>query len=72
MSQDKLSNQPRGCAFVSYGTKQEAELAIQHLDKQAYLPGALCPLEVRHTQDNVFYSPGYPPAWKKQLLLCTA
>lgn len=45
--QDKLTNQPRGCAFVSYGTKEEAELAIQKLDKQAFLPGALSPLEVR-------------------------
>jgi RNA recognition motif-containing protein len=43
---DKVSNQPRGCAFVSYATKEEAEAAIHALDKGVHLPGALCPMEV--------------------------
>ncbi|WIA44418.1 hypothetical protein OEZ86_007184 [Tetradesmus obliquus] len=40
---DKVSSQPRGCAFVSYATKEEAEAAIHALDKGVHLPGALCP-----------------------------
>jgi CUG-BP- and ETR3-like factor len=43
---DKVTGQPRGCAFVSYATKEEAEAAIAALDKGVHLPGALCPLEV--------------------------
>lgn len=43
---DKVTGQPRGCAFVSYATKEEAEMAIQRLDRQVHLPGALSPLEV--------------------------
>jgi CUG-BP- and ETR3-like factor len=46
---DKVSNQPRGCAFVSYATKEEAEAAIHALDKGVHLPGALCPMEVSFT-----------------------
>ncbi len=44
---DKVTGAPRGCAFVSYGTKEEAENAIARLDRQVHLPGALSPLEVR-------------------------
>ncbi len=64
--QDKLTNQPRGCAFVSYGARSEAELAIQHLDKQAHLPGALCPLEVRHAayRAGQFAVPLMPGRWE--------
>jgi RNA recognition motif-containing protein len=43
---DKVTGQPRGAAFVSYGTREEAEAAIQALNRQIQLPGALCPLEV--------------------------
>lgn len=43
---DKVSGQPRGCAFVSYATKEEADAAIHALDKGVHLPGALCPMEV--------------------------
>lgn len=43
---DKVTGQPRGCAFVSYATKDEAEAAIGALDKGVHLPGALCPMEV--------------------------
>lgn len=43
---DKPTGQPRGCAFVSYATKQEAEAAIAALNKGVHLPGALCPMEV--------------------------
>lgn len=44
---DKVTGQPRGCAFVSYATREEAEAAIQHLDRRVQLPGALSQLEVR-------------------------
>jgi len=44
---DKVTSQPRGCAFVSYATKEEAEAAIAALNKGVHLPGALCPMEVR-------------------------
>lgn len=44
---EKVTGQKRGCAFVSYATKAEAENAIQHLDRQIQLPGALSLLEVR-------------------------
>lgn len=44
---DKVTGQPRGCAFVSYATKEEAEAAIASLNKGVHLPGALCPMEVR-------------------------
>lgn len=43
---DKVTGQPRGCAFVSYATKEEAEAAIAALNKGVHLPGALCPMEV--------------------------
>lgn len=43
---DKVTGQPRGCAFVSYATKEEAEAAIGALNKGVHLPGALCPMEV--------------------------
>jgi RNA recognition motif-containing protein len=56
---DKVTGQPRGCAFVSYATKDEAEAAISALNKGVHLPGALCPMEVsgpggtgRHTVTN--------------------
>lgn len=44
---DKVTGQPRGCAFVSYATREEAEAAIRHLDRRVQLPGALNKLEVR-------------------------
>lgn len=43
---DKVTGQPRGCAFVSYATKEEAAAAIASLNKGVHLPGALCPMEV--------------------------
>eukprot|EP00879_Flechtneria_rotunda_P020826 GHRR01021926.1.p1 GENE.GHRR01021926.1~~GHRR01021926.1.p1 ORF type:complete len:204 (+),score=39.25 GHRR01021926.1:226-837(+) len=53
---DKVSGQPRGCAFVSYGTREEADAAIQALDKGVHLPGALCPIEVRTWAACLAYS----------------
>lgn len=47
MLKDKVTGQPRGCAFVSYATREEADAAIQHLDRRVQLPGALNKLEVR-------------------------
>jgi len=46
---------------VSYGERSEAELAIQHLDKQAHLPGALCPLEVRFAKSHHYIQAGPGP-----------
>lgn len=53
-----VTNQPRGCAFVSYATKTEAELAIQKLDRQLHLPGALCPIEVSAASSCAGRTPG--------------
>jgi hypothetical protein len=44
-----MTGQPRGCAFVSYASKAEGEMAIHSLDKGVHLPGALCPMEVGGT-----------------------
>lgn len=43
---DKVSGQPKGCAFVSYATEGEAERAIAELDRKIQLPGASSPMEV--------------------------
>ena len=43
---DRVTGQPRGCAFVSYATREEAEAAIAKLDRKLHLTGALSPLEV--------------------------
>jgi CUG-BP- and ETR3-like factor len=43
---DKAIGQSRGCAFVSFATKEEAEEAISKLDRQVHLPGAFSSLEV--------------------------
>lgn len=43
---DKVSGQPKGCAFVSYATEAEAERAIAELDRKIQLPGASSPMEV--------------------------
>jgi RNA recognition motif-containing protein len=47
MLKDKATGQPRGCAFVSFAMREEAETAIQQLDRRVQLPGALSQLEVR-------------------------
>jgi hypothetical protein len=43
---DRATGLSRGCAFVGYETSEEAEAAIQNLDRRVHLPGALGPLEV--------------------------
>lgn len=43
---DRTTGLSRGCAFVSYESKQQADAAIEKYDHQLQLPGALCPLEV--------------------------
>jgi hypothetical protein len=43
---DKATGQPRGCAFVSYAAREEAEAAVAHLDRRVQLPGAAGKLEV--------------------------
>ena len=44
---DKVTGQPKSCAFVSYATEAEAERAIEMLDRKLQLPGATSPMEVR-------------------------
>lgn len=54
---DKVTGQPRGCAFVSYATKDEAEAAISALNKGVHLPGALCPMEESEPRHRQPHSP---------------
>eukprot|EP00775_Hariotina_reticulata_P001643 gene1644-1985_t len=69
---DKMTGQPRGCAFVSYATKVEAEVAIQSLDKGVHLPGALCPMEVRYARSHQFVQAGSGPQDNRQLFFARA
>lgn len=46
---DKATGQSRGCAFISYGTREEAQGAIDLLNEAVQLPGALSPVEVGRT-----------------------
>eukprot|EP00879_Flechtneria_rotunda_P011421 GHRR01011930.1.p1 GENE.GHRR01011930.1~~GHRR01011930.1.p1 ORF type:complete len:414 (+),score=97.93 GHRR01011930.1:226-1467(+) len=66
---DKVSGQPRGCAFVSYGTREEADAAIQALDKGVHLPGALCPIEVRFARSHQYVPAGIGPQDNRQLFI---
>ncbi|KAF6260316.1 hypothetical protein COO60DRAFT_909475 [Scenedesmus sp. NREL 46B-D3] len=69
---DKVSSQPRGCAFVSYATKEEAEAAIRALDKGVHLSGALCPLEVRFARSHQYVPAGQGPTDNRQLFFTRA
>ena len=44
---DKVSGIHRGCCFVTYSTREEAEAAIEALHNKVKLVGALNPLQVR-------------------------
>eukprot|EP00636_Phaeomonas_parva_P011998 CAMPEP_0118876814 /NCGR_PEP_ID=MMETSP1163-20130328/17352_1 /TAXON_ID=124430 /ORGANISM="Phaeomonas parva, Strain CCMP2877" /LENGTH=396 /DNA_ID=CAMNT_0006812455 /DNA_START=10 /DNA_END=1197 /DNA_ORIENTATION=- len=44
---DKVSGLHRGCCFVTYSTREEAEAAIEALHNKVKLVGALNPLQVR-------------------------
>jgi RNA recognition motif-containing protein len=67
---DKVTGQPRGAAFVSYGTREEAETAIQGLNRQVHLPGALQPLEVSRGHITCICWPlGWGQAWAPTAVL---
>jgi hypothetical protein len=69
---DQVTGQHRGCAFVSYGTQEEAEFAIEVLDKELQLPGALNPLEVRFARSHHFVQAGSGPQNNRQLFFARA
>lgn len=69
---DKTTGQPRGCAFVSYATREEAEAAIQHLDRRVQLPGALSKLEVRFARSHQYIQAGAGPEDNRQLFFTRA
>lgn len=69
---DKVTGQPRGCAFVSYATKEEAELAITRLDRKLHLSGALSPLEVRFARSHQYIQAGAGPEDNRQLFFARA
>lgn len=69
---DKATGQPRGCAFVSYASKAEAETAIARLDRQVHLPGALSPLEVRFARSHQYVQAGAGPKDNRQLFFARA
>ncbi|KAI8465632.1 MAG: hypothetical protein J3K34DRAFT_487277 [Monoraphidium minutum] len=69
---DKVSGEPRGCAFVSYGTREEADAAIAHLDRRVTLPGAPSPLEVRFARSHQYVQAGAGPQDNRQLFFARA
>ncbi|KIZ04483.1 CUG-BP- and ETR-3-like factor 4 [Monoraphidium neglectum] len=64
---DKVTGQPRGCAFVSYATREEAEAAIQNLDRRVQLPGAQNKIEVRFARSHQYVQAGSGPEDNRQL-----
>lgn len=64
---DKVTGQSRGCAFVSFATKEEAEVAISKLDRQVHLPGAFSSLEVRFAKSHQYIQAGEGPEDNRQL-----
>jgi len=69
---DKATGQPRGCAFVSYATREEAEAAIRHLDRRVQLPGALNKLEVRFARSHQYVQASAGPEDNRQLFFARA
>jgi CUG-BP- and ETR3-like factor len=69
---DQVTGQHRGCAFVSYATQDEAENAIETLDRKLQLPGALSFLEVRFARSHHFVQAGHGPQDNKQLFFAKA
>lgn len=69
---DKVSGQPKGCAFVSYATEAEAERAIADLDRKIQLPGASSPMEVRFARSHQYIQAGTGPQDNRQLFFSRA
>ncbi len=69
---DQVTGQHRGCAFVSYATQDEAEFAIESLDRKLQLPGALSLLEVRFARSHHFVQAGSGPEDNRQLFFAKA
>eukprot|EP00803_Ostreobium_quekettii_P005787 evm.model.scf_971.4 EVM.evm.TU.scf_971.4 scf_971:48875-55971(+) len=68
----KNNGQSRGCAFVSYGTEEEAKRAIELLDRKVQLMGASVPMEVRFAHSHQYIQPGSGPSDNNQLFFSRA
>ena len=55
---DRMSNRPRGFAFVTMSTPEEMQNAIQSLDKQDFMGRALAINEARPKEDRPAYGGG--------------
>lgn len=64
---DKITGQPKSCAFVSYATQAEAERAIEMLDRKHQLPGASSMMEVRFARSHQYIQAGCGPVDNRQL-----
>ncbi|GAX72674.1 hypothetical protein CEUSTIGMA_g130.t1 [Chlamydomonas eustigma] len=69
---EKHTEEPRGCAFVSFATKEQAEKAIEKLDKKIQLPGALSAIEVRFARSHNYVQASSGPSDNRQLFFCRA
>jgi RNA recognition motif-containing protein len=69
---DRITGAPRGCAFVSFATREEAELAVARLDRRVHLPGAMSPLEVRFARSHQYVQAGAGPQDNRQLFFSNA
>ncbi|GMH38098.1 hypothetical protein BSKO_05982 [Bryopsis sp. KO-2023] len=69
---DKVSGQPKGCAFVSYATEAEAKKAIAELDRKIQLSGASSPMEVRFARSHQYIQAGTGPQDNRQLFFSRA
>lgn len=57
---DKATGHHRGCAFLTYTTKQAADIALDNLHNKLKLPGAQNPLQVRgitYAEDAILAGP---------------
>lgn len=64
---DKPTGKSKGCAFVCYNSKQEAERAIQNMDRKVTLPSGVRALEVRFARNASYIKPSEGPADNKML-----
>jgi cold-inducible RNA-binding protein len=55
---DRMSNRPRGFAFVTMSSPEEMQNAIQALDKQDFMGRALAINEARPKEDRPAYGGG--------------
>lgn len=51
---DKRTNQPKGCAFINFSTKEEADLAINTINSSnRYLENMNKPLQVKYSDNEI-------------------